>query len=135
MTPDEGGPVETTITWNEESKKKNENGGVVGGEDGNSRRRKVDNSDNNGDNEMKSDNRRPSVNVIEEKNVGMDCEKIKFEPQVKWLDLSGLLFVHLGCIYGLYLLVLSRSFKNYIWRKLYKSKKFFFLKDVNKFKG
>ena len=84
---------------------------------------------------MKSDNRRPSVNVIEEKNVGMDCEKIKFEPQVKWLDLSGLLFVHLGCIYGLYLLVLSRSFKNYIWRKLYKSKKIFFLKDVNKFKG
>lgn len=41
----------------------------------------------------------------------------KFRPQLKWPDLIGLLFVHLGCLYGLYLLVASRSLKNFIWRK------------------
>ncbi|KAK6629877.1 hypothetical protein RUM43_003698 [Polyplax serrata] len=42
-------------------------------------------------------------------------ENKKFIARIKWADLSGLAFVHLGCIYGLYLLILSRSIQTYAW--------------------
>lgn len=54
---------------------------------------------------------------INKENYEINDSIIKFEPQIRWLDFIAILYVHLGCIYGLYLLVCSRSLKTYIWRK------------------
>lgn len=54
---------------------------------------------------------------INKENYEINDSNIKFEPQIRWLDLIAILYVHLGCVYGLYLLVCSRSLKSYIWRK------------------
>lgn len=65
---------------------------------------------------------RPVVNChqngkINKENYEINDSSIKFEPQIRWLDFIAILYVHLGCLYGIYLLILSRSLKNYIWCK------------------
>lgn len=42
---------------------------------------------------------------------------VKFKAQIQWLDLIAILYVHLGCLYGIYLLCVASSLKTYLWRK------------------
>lgn len=43
----------------------------------------------------------------------------KFKPQIRWLDLIAILYVHVGALYGLYLLLVSRDIRNFLWSKYY----------------
>ncbi|KAL0274797.1 UNVERIFIED_CONTAM: hypothetical protein PYX00_002836 [Menopon gallinae] len=45
----------------------------------------------------------------------VDKSEQKFEPRIRWLDLIAILYVHIGAVYGLYLLALSKSIKNLLW--------------------
>lgn len=105
MTPEEE-PGEGRKIWNRKEKlEKDEND--YKGEDS-----KCDNYANYGSDCHNSANFGEENHEDEQRK-----SNVKFEPQVKWLDLTGILFVHLGCIYGFYLLIASRSIKNYAWRK------------------
>lgn len=61
-------------------------------------------------------NNRPAETV----SRGIDDLQSKvFKPQIRWPDLLAQVFVHCGCLYGLYYLItLQAKFYTYIWCKL-----------------
>lgn len=42
-------------------------------------------------------------------------ESDKFTSQIQWLDFVAISYVHLACIYGLYLLITAGSIKTFLW--------------------
>lgn len=70
----------------------------------------------------------PSLGFIEENAAYKEIQKIRdesssvefqeneFKPEIRWPDLGAQLFLHLGAVYGFYLLF-SANFYTFIWRK------------------
>ena len=43
--------------------------------------------------------------------------KVEYVPRITWPDLLALLFVHVGCIYGLYLIFTEAKLLTTVWGK------------------
>jgi len=46
-----------------------------------------------------------------------ELTEIKYVPRIKWLDLSAQLFIHGGCLYGLYLVLTQAKLLTSLWGK------------------
>jgi hypothetical protein len=56
----------------------------------------------------------PSINVETEMQV---TDKINYVPKWRWPDLAVQLFIHLGCLYGFYLIFTSVKMLTTLWGK------------------
>jgi len=43
--------------------------------------------------------------------------EIEYIPRIKWLDLSAQIFIHAGCLYGLYLVFTQAKLLTSLWGK------------------
>ncbi|KAG8036724.1 hypothetical protein G9C98_004046 [Cotesia typhae] len=65
----------------------------------------------NASNEMKNNN-----NYKQEKTTNNNSSNnIVYTPKIKWLDLSAQIFIHTGCLYGLYLLLTEAKLLTGLW--------------------
>jgi len=46
-----------------------------------------------------------------------DESTIEYVPRIKWLDLSAQIFIHAGCLYGLYLVFTQAKLLTSLWGK------------------
>ena len=57
----------------------------------------------------------------------LGCEnnnKIEYNPKIKWPDLTVQLFIHLGCVYGFYLILTQAKFLTTLWGEYFFNKTF-----------
>ena len=55
-------------------------------------------------------------NEIETNNENQE-ENLAYVPQIKWLDLAAQIFIHFGCLYGLYLIITQAKIYTSLWGK------------------
>ena len=52
-----------------------------------------------------------------DKDANMNCTKVTYVPRWRWPDLAVQLFIHLGCLYGFYLILTSVKLATTAWGK------------------
>ncbi|KAJ9593736.1 hypothetical protein L9F63_014709, partial [Diploptera punctata] len=48
-------------------------------------------------------------------DANMNCTKVSYVPRWRWLDLFVQLFIHVGCLYGFYLMLTSAKLATSLW--------------------